>query len=112
MSIDEGLRVTAIASTSKNVKVVWTRDMEQKLLDILIEQVTLRRKGEGGFRKEAWSSIERRFNLDMKMNLVRGNFKNKLKTWKQAYRMMKDLINMSGFAWNETTQCVDVDDVV
>ena len=48
----------------------------------------------------------------MKMNLVRDNFKNKLKTWKQAYRMMKDLINMSSFTWNEATQCVDADDVV
>ena len=48
----------------------------------------------------------------MKMNLVRDNFKNKIKTWKQTYQMMKDLRNMSGFAWNETTQCEDANDVV
>ena len=58
--------------------------MEQKFLDILLEQVTLGRKG-GGFQKEACNNIKRRFNLDMKMNLVRDDFKNKLKTWKQAY---------------------------
>jgi hypothetical protein len=48
----------------------------------------------------------------MKMNLGKENFKNKLKTWKQGYRMKKELINMSGFAWNESTQCVDVDDTI
>lgn len=111
-SIDEGVRVTVVASSPRNVKVVWTQDMERKLLDILLEQVILGRKGEGGFRTQAWSCIERRFNLDKKMNLVRDNFKNKLKAWKQAYRMMKDLRNMSGFAWNESTQCMDTDDTV
>ena len=86
--------------------------MEQKILDILHEQVVLGRKGDGGFQKEAWTIIERRFNEDMKMNLVRDNFKNKLKTWKQGYRIMKDLRNMSGFTWNESSQCVDADDSV
>ena len=46
------------------------------------------------------------------MNLRKDNFKNKYKTWKQGYRMMKELQNMSGFTWNESTQCVDVDDSV
>lgn len=81
-------------------------------MDFLHEQVQLGRKGEGGFRKEAWTAIERRFNEDMKMNLGRENFKNKLKTWKQGYIIMKELRNMSGFAWNESTQCVDADDIV
>ena len=79
-------------------KVVWTREMERKLLDLLLEQVTLGRKGEGGFKKEAWTAIERRFNEDLKLNLGRDNFKNKLKMWKSVYRVMKELRNTSGFA--------------
>ena len=94
---------TPIASSSRSPKVVWTRDMERKLLDFLLEQVTLGRKGEGGFRKEVWTSIERRFNEDLKLNLGRENFKNKLKTWKSVYRVMKELRNTSEFSWNETT---------
>ncbi len=54
--------------------------MKQKLMDLLLEQVILGRKGEGGFRKEAWTVIERRFNEELKLNLGREIFLNKLKT--------------------------------
>jgi hypothetical protein len=74
--------------------------------------VQLGKKAEGGFKKEAWTAIERRFNNEMKMKLSKENFKNKLKTWKQGYRVMKDLRNTSGLAWNEATQTMDADDSV
>ena len=58
MSIDEGIHVTTITSTPRNVKVVWTQDMEQKFLDILLEQVTLGRKGERGFGKKLGATLK------------------------------------------------------
>lgn len=103
---------TPVVGTSKSPKVIWTREMERKLLDLLLEQVQLGRKGEGGFRKEAWTAIEKKFNEDLKLNLGKENFKNKLKTWKAGYRVMKELRNTSGFAWNETTQCMDAEESV
>lgn len=86
--------------------------MEQKFLNLLLDQVHLGRKGEGGFKKEAWTTIERKFNVEMNLNLSKENLKNKLKGWKQGFRVMRELKNMSGFAWNEATQCVDVDYMV
>ena len=38
-SVEEDLHVTMIHSSSRNTKVIWTRDMEQKLLDFLHKQV-------------------------------------------------------------------------
>ena len=64
---------------SSSNRVLWSREMEQKFLDLLQEQVQLGRKGEGGFKKEAWTAIERRFNEDLKQNLGKDNLKNKLK---------------------------------
>ena len=110
--VEEEVRVTAVASSTKIPKVVWTKEMERKLIDLLLEQIQLGRKAEGGFKKTAWTAVEKKFNEEMNLNLTRDNFKNKLKTWKQSYRMMKELRNMSGFAWNESTQCVDADDSV
>lgn len=97
---------------SSSNRVLWSREMERKFLDLLQEQVQLGRKVEGGFKKEAWTTIERRFNEDLKQNLSKDNLKNKLKTWKAGFRIMKDLRNTSGFAWNEATQSVDAEDSV
>lgn len=58
--------------------MLWTRDMEHKFIELLQQQVHLGRKGEGGFKKEAWTCIERRFNDELKQNLTKDNLKNKL----------------------------------
>ena len=89
--MDEEVRVSTVATSEKNAKVVWSKEMERKLLDFLLKKIQLGRKGEGGFKKEAWTAIQRKFNEEMKMNLGKDNFKNKYKTWKQGYRMMKEL---------------------
>lgn len=103
---------TQVNNSPSMNRVLWTRDMEHKFLELLQEQVQLGRKGEGGFKKEAWTTIERRFNDELKQNLTKENLKNKLKTWKAGFRLMKDLRNTSGFAWNEGTQYVDAEDSV
>ena len=90
-SMDEEVCVSTVATLEKNAKVVWSKEMERKSIDFLLEQIQLGRKGEGGFKKEAWMAIQRKFNEEMKMNLGKDNFKNKYKTWKQGYRMMKEL---------------------
>ena len=108
--MDGEIRSTHVPSCSR--KVLWTREMEHKYLELLQEQVNLGRKGEGGFRKDAWTAIERKFNAELNLHLSKDNFKNKLKTWKLAYRVMKELKNTSGFAWNEATQCMDADESV
>ena len=110
--MDEEAHVSTVATSAKNAKVVWSKEMEHKLIDLLLEQIQLGRKGEGGFKKEAWTTIQRKFNEEIKMNLGKDNFKNKYKTWKQDYRMMKELWNMSGSAWNKSTQRVDANDSV
>ena len=110
-SMAEDMQVTNVPSSSSN-RVLWSREMECKFLDLLLEQVQLGQKAEGRFKKEAWTAIEQRFNEDLKQNLIRDNLKNKIKTWKMGFRMMKDLRNMSGFSWNEATQSVDAEDSV
>lgn len=106
----DDIQVTQIACSSK--KALWTREMERKFLDLLHEQVQLGRKGEGTFKKEAWTAIGRRFNGELNLNLSKDNFKNKLKTWKQGYKIMEELKNTSGFEWNETTQSMNADEKV
>ena len=109
-SMVDDMQTSTVPSSSN--RVLWSREMEQKFLDLLQEQVQLGWKGEGGFKKEAWTTIEWHFNEDLKKNLSKDNLKNKLKMWKVGFRIMKDLRNTSRFAWNETTQSVDAKDNV
>ena len=78
--MDEEVRVTIAATSAKNAKVVWSKEMEHKLIDFLLEKIQLGRKAEGGFKKIAWTVVEKKFHEEMNFNLIRDNFKNKLKT--------------------------------
>ena len=49
--IDGSLTTSNKSSSSK--KKMWTKPMECKIIVLLLKQVHLRRKGEGGFKKEA-----------------------------------------------------------
>lgn len=113
MSIDGSAQdPILLEEPSSSKKMIWTKRMERVFLDFLIDQVHLGRKCEGGFKKEAWAAIERQFNVELTMNLSKDQFKNKLKTWKQGFKLVRDLKSKSGFGWNEATQTVEAADSV
>ena len=66
--------------SSSSKKKIWEKMMEHRFLYFILKQVHLGQKGEGGFKKEAWTTTERTFNVGMNLNLSRDHFKNKLKT--------------------------------
>ncbi|OMP08266.1 hypothetical protein COLO4_06628 [Corchorus olitorius] len=90
----------------KGKYISWTDEMDQCLTEQLVLQVTLGNKLQKSFKpvafKAALSVLNKKFSLD----LTTENIKNRLKTWKKLFRLVKELISQNGFEWDERQKMV------
>lgn len=92
--------------------IMWTRTMDRCLINLLAEQVYLGRRIENGFHKDAWDFVVQTFNARCGTRLNKGNFKNRLKTWRKIYPAVKALLSQNGFGWDEKHEMVYANDQV
>ena len=96
----------------KVVRRTWTRDEEEALLTIL-EDVVARgqRCDTGSFKSGTINMIERSLSDMCPQSGLKANphIESKLKKWKKQYGIVYDMLNKSGFGWNDSLKCVEVD---
>ena len=102
-----------VGGSSKNRnRRVWSREEEEALL-IILEDVVARgqRCDIGSFKSGTISVIERQLaDMCPQSNLrVNPYIESKLKMWKKHYSIVYDMLNKSGFGWNDSKKCVEVD---
>ncbi|RVW90739.1 hypothetical protein CK203_046429 [Vitis vinifera] len=111
--IIEATETSQIQSLSAQVQskhVIWTKEMDGCLGKILVEQAKLGNKIDCDLESAAYmvavTAINKRFQLD----LVKEHIRNRLKTWKKQYGILSELLEQSGFGWDETRNMVVADD--
>ncbi|XP_050373640.1 uncharacterized protein LOC126791257 isoform X3 [Argentina anserina] len=90
----------------------WTSFEEESLLNILDAIIAGgQRCDTGTFKSGTMMKIEHALNdLCPNSNLkVSPHIESKLKKLKKDYSIIYDMINKSGFAWNDVKKCVEVD---
>ncbi|XP_007015359.2 PREDICTED: uncharacterized protein LOC18590030 isoform X1 [Theobroma cacao] len=99
-----------VKDQAKNM--MWTYEMDQYLSKVLVEQVKLGNKSklDNKLRPLAYeaavSALSKRFQLD----LTREHIRNRLKTWKKQYEILKELLHHSEFEWDKTQNMVIAND--
>ncbi|XP_008234891.1 PREDICTED: uncharacterized protein LOC103333774 [Prunus mume] len=100
------------SSQSKGSRRVWKAHEEEALLTIL-EDVVNRglRCDNGSFKSGTMIQIEKSLaekfpNTDLR---VVPHIESKMRFWKKLYGIIFDMINKSGFAWNDFLKCIEVD---
>ena len=89
----------------------WTEIEEETLLSVLEELVAEGYKGENGtFKSGTHEEVVRRMkNYIPKINLNVKQIINKMKRWSVKLSEVVDMMNTSGFGWDDTKKCVVVD---
>ncbi|XP_014510263.1 uncharacterized protein LOC106769245 isoform X1 [Vigna radiata var. radiata] len=95
-------------------QVRWTSDMDSCLCAILVQQIKKGNRSEFDYkwRPAAFEASVLAINEKFKLYLTKDHVKNRLKTWKRQYDILKKLMNHSGFEWDEKRKMVIANDSV
>ncbi|XP_034203562.1 uncharacterized protein LOC117618043 [Prunus dulcis] len=100
------------SSQSKGSRRVWKAHEEEALLTILEDVVNQGlRCDNGSFKSGTMIQIEKSLaekfsNTDLR---VVPHIESKMRFWKKLHGIIFDMINKSGFAWNDSLKCIEVD---
>lgn len=92
----------------------WTSEMDSYLSAILVEQIKLGNKCniENKFKPAAFEAAALAINGRFDLDLTKDQIKNRLTTWTKQYEILKELLDQSGFEWDEKRKMVNATDSV
>ncbi|TXG69377.1 hypothetical protein EZV62_004312 [Acer yangbiense] len=110
--MDVGNRSQTNEQDKRACRRIWTKEEEETLLSIINEIVANGGRADyGSFKAGNLKIIESHLanilpNCGLKAS---PHIESKVKTWKKDYGVVYDMINTSGFGWNNVRKCVEVD---
>lgn len=107
--IGEGKDVESPASTDTLV-IDWTPPMDCYFIDLMVEQASGGNKVDEAFSEQAWAHMVTSFNDKFGLQCDKYFLENRYMFFMKQYNDISNLLNYSGFAWNESQQIVTADD--
>ncbi|XP_027352552.1 L10-interacting MYB domain-containing protein isoform X2 [Abrus precatorius] len=107
-------RASKETSTSfcTRTRTYWQPPMDRYFINLMLAHVHKGNQSDGVFSKQAWiemiSSFNEKFGFDYSLEIL----KNRYKTMRRQYNLIKNLLQLDGFAWDETRLMVTADDCV
>ena len=93
-------------------RTYWQPPMDRYFIDLMLDQVQNGNRVDGVFRKQAWMEMIASFNAKFGFDYGMDILKNRYKTLRRQYNVLKNLLDLDGFAWDDTRQMVIADDYV
>ncbi|XP_059668994.1 uncharacterized protein At2g29880-like [Cornus florida] len=114
VSDNEGME-TAIVSVTQNddkqaKNLRWTEEMDRCLGKVLVKEVQKGHKVDNVIQTEAYNTAVAALNKMFRPDITKDHIKNRLKTWKKQYVILKELLSHTGFRWDETQNKMIGDD--
>lgn len=100
---------TTVGSRSRTY---WQPPMDRYFIDLMLDQVQKGNRIDGVFRKEAWIEMIGSFNAKFGFNYDIEILKNRYKTLRRQYNVIKNLLELNGFVWDDVRQMVTAEDYV
>ncbi|ERM98913.1 uncharacterized protein LOC18426937 [Amborella trichopoda] len=97
------------SETAVPKRIEWKPYWDEFFVRLLVDQVTKGKKGEKGFSKESWRYMTNEFNKRFNQNLNKDQLKHRYGYYKREYKLVKMILDQSGFSWDETRKIVAAD---
>ncbi|TYJ21214.1 hypothetical protein E1A91_A08G049800v1 [Gossypium mustelinum] len=113
--VEDTTEVTPNATTNplfSHSRMYWKPPMDRFFIDLMLEQLQNGNQIDGVFCKEAWTEMIASFNAKFGSNYDVDILKNRYKTLRRQYNVIKNLLQLDGFAWDDDRQMVIADDSV
>lgn len=99
-------------SMSHRTRTYWQPPMDRYFIDLMLDQVQKGNQVDGVFRKQAWMEMIASFNAKFGFKYDMDVLKNRFKTLRRQYNVIRSLLDLNGFVWDDTRQMVTADDCV
>lgn len=99
-------------SFGTRTRTYWQPPMDRYFINLLLAHVRKGNQFDGVFSKQAWMEIISSFNEKFGFEYSLEILKNRYKTLRRQYNLIKSLLQLDGFAWDEIRQMVIADDYV
>ncbi|KAF3787763.1 hypothetical protein EJ110_NYTH22436 [Nymphaea thermarum] len=97
-------------SGTSRENLTWIEAQMDYLVQLLLEQSRIPgMKLGGGLKAKAYTAIERSMIDRFGRDFTKDKIKNKLKYAKPNLSVMKEIMNTSGFGYDPTNKCIQVD---
>lgn len=98
-------------SLSNSAKEIWTRPMDDALVNAFMHEFEQGNKVNGTFTPKAYENIVNELSVLFGRKIDKEKVKNRWKTLKTKFSEFYDIFKngMSGFAWNPSTQLWDAE---
>ncbi|KAL7205170.1 hypothetical protein ACSBR2_018157 [Camellia fascicularis] len=98
--------------SSERLRTYWTPAMERYFIDLMLDHMHRGNRVGHTFNKQAWADMLSMFSAKFGTQHDKDILKNRYSTlWKQ-FNDVKNLLDQSGFSWDDTQQMVVAEDYV
>ncbi|CAN6586394.1 unnamed protein product [Malus baccata var. baccata] len=100
------------SSQPKGSRRVWKQYEEDALLSILEDAVVKNLRCDNGcFKPGTMAQFETAINLKCPNANIKAvpHIESRMRRWKKDYAIVYDMVNKTGFAWNDVRKCIEVD---
>ncbi|KAK7259268.1 hypothetical protein RIF29_24870 [Crotalaria pallida] len=99
-------------SFGNRTRTYWQPPMDRYFINLMLAHVHKGNRPDGVFGKQAWMEMISSFNENFGFEYSLEILKNRYKTLRRQYNLIRNLLGMDGFVWDEARQMVSADDSV
>ncbi|KAI8525963.1 hypothetical protein RHMOL_Rhmol13G0271300 [Rhododendron molle] len=104
---------TRDSNAEEKVKyVIWTNEMDRCLSKVLVEHAKKGNKSDNIIKTATYAEAVAVLNEKFGLELTKDHIKNRLKTWRKQYGLLKEILAQKGFKWDGARKMVVADDAV